>query len=89
MNTQNNITHYFFIGIGGIGMSGLARYFKARGFAVSGYDKTPSSMTKALENEGIPVVFNGSLSAVPKGFLNNTNCLHSSYPKISGAICIF
>lgn len=70
MNTQNNITHYFFIGIGGIGMSGLARYFKTRGFAVSGYDKTPSSMTKALENEGIPVVFNASLSAVPKGFLN-------------------
>ena len=83
MNTQNNITHYFFIGIGGIGMSGLARYFKARGFAVSGYDKTPSSMTKALENEGIPVVFNGSLSASSSTeYRRQSNKLISSYEKI-------
>ena len=39
----------YFIGIGGIGMSALARYYKSRGCAVSGYDRTPSALTRALE----------------------------------------
>jgi UDP-N-acetylmuramate--alanine ligase len=47
----------YFIGIGGIGMSALARYFKRQGWEVSGYDKTPSALTDALEEEDIPVHF--------------------------------
>ena len=52
-----NIEKVYLIGIGGIGMSGLARYFKKRGCVVCGYDKTGTPLTSALMNEGIPVVF--------------------------------
>ena len=45
----------YFIGIGGIGMSALARYYKFKGYAVAGYDRTPSDLTFALEREGIDV----------------------------------
>jgi UDP-N-acetylmuramate--alanine ligase len=47
--------HVYFIGIGGIGMSALARYFLAKGYRVSGYDKTPTALTKTLEAEGIAI----------------------------------
>ena len=70
MPENNIIQNYYFIGIGGIGMSGLARYFKARGFGVAGYDKTPSLMTVALQAEGIPVKFNNEIDAVPDYFFN-------------------
>lgn len=56
----------YFIGIGGIGMSAGARYFKARGFAVSGYDKTPSDLTEALQKEGIDVHYNDDVSRIPR-----------------------
>ena len=59
-------THYYFIGIGGIGMSAIARYFKHRGFAVSGYDRTPSALTHALEEEGIAVHYTDDVEAIPK-----------------------
>lgn len=59
-------THYYFIGIGGIGMSAIARYFKHRGFAVSGYDRTPSALTRALEGEGIGVHYEDDVDAIPK-----------------------
>ena len=49
--------HIHFIGIGGIGMSALARYFNNLGIAVTGYDKTPSPLTKSLEEEGIAIYF--------------------------------
>ena len=56
----------YFIGIGGIGMSAGARYFKAKGFAVSGYDKTPSELTEALQKEGIDVHYNDDISRIPR-----------------------
>ena len=59
-------THYYFIGIGGIGMSAIARYFKHKGFAVSGYDRTPSALTRELENEGIRVHYDDDVEMVPK-----------------------
>ena len=58
-------THYYFIGIGGIGMSAIARYFKHRGFAVSGYDRTPSALTHELEAEGIAVHYEDDVTAIP------------------------
>jgi UDP-N-acetylmuramate--alanine ligase len=51
----NKLKHIYFLGIGGIGMSALARYFKAIGKEVSGYDKTTTELTRALENEGVIV----------------------------------
>ena len=55
----------YFIGIGGIGMSALARYFKYKGFTVSGYDKTPSELTARLEQEGIGVHYEDRPDLVP------------------------
>jgi UDP-N-acetylmuramate--alanine ligase len=55
----------YFLGIGGIGMSALARYFKAQGKEVSGYDKTPTALTEALQSEGISVHFEDSIAALP------------------------
>lgn len=50
-----NIKQVYFLGIGGIGMSALARWFNHAGFVVSGYDSTETSLTQALESEGIAV----------------------------------
>jgi len=55
----------YFIGIGGIGMSALARYFKFKGYAVSGYDKTPSDLTAALQSEGIDVHYEDRPDLIP------------------------
>ena len=63
---MTDYTHYYFIGIGGIGMSAIARYFNHRGFAVSGYDRTPSSLTHALEQEGIAVHYDDDPGAIPQ-----------------------
>lgn len=62
MKTYNNI---YLIGIGGIGMSALARWFHHSGSRVSGYDRTPSPVTRALEEEGIPVHFEDNASFIP------------------------
>ena len=56
----------YFIGIGGIGMSAIARYYNAKGFKVSGYDKTPSPLTEALEGEGIDVHYEDNTDFIPK-----------------------
>jgi UDP-N-acetylmuramate--alanine ligase len=56
----------YFIGIGGIGMSALARYFHSKGIKVSGYDKTASSLTKELEQEGMQVHYEENVDLVPK-----------------------
>jgi UDP-N-acetylmuramate--alanine ligase len=69
LSTVNNV---FFIGIGGIGMSALARYFKSVGKAVSGYDKTPSEITSALEDLGIVIHFKDDVQFIEKIY-NNTN----------------
>lgn len=61
----NDIREVYFIGIGGIGMSAIARYFHSRGVMVSGYDKTPTDLTADLEKEGIGVHFTEDLSLVP------------------------
>ncbi|QDO93627.1 UDP-N-acetylmuramate--L-alanine ligase [Formosa sediminum] len=66
----NSIDNVYFIGIGGIGMSALARYFKANNKHVAGYDKTPSDVTRALETIGIAVHFKDSIANIPEPFLN-------------------
>jgi UDP-N-acetylmuramate--alanine ligase len=64
----NQIHNVYFIGIGGIGMSALARYFKAIGKNVSGYDKTETELTKELEALGIEIHFEDSISFIPKDY---------------------
>ena len=56
----------YFLGIGGIGMSALARYFKAKGHEVAGYDRTPSPLTKRLEAEGIAVHYTDDPNLIPE-----------------------
>lgn len=60
----NCVDTYYFLGIGGIGMSALARYFAAKGFRVLGYDRTLSPLTQAIEAEGIEVRYDDSLESV-------------------------
>ncbi len=55
-----------FIGIGGIGMSALARYFHSRGVQVSGYDRTPSALTRAMEKEGIAIHYEEAIERIPE-----------------------
>ena len=55
----------YFIGIGGIGMSALARYYKFKGFEVAGYDRTPSELTAQLEKEGISVHYEDRPDLIP------------------------
>lgn len=56
----------YFLGIGGIGMSALARYFKAKGYEVAGYDRTPSPLTHRLEDEGIIIHYVDDPSLIPE-----------------------
>ena len=61
-----DIKRIYFIGIGGIGMSALARYFRFHGREVSGYDKTSTPLTQQLEKEGIAVHYEEDVDAIPK-----------------------
>ncbi|MEP7373037.1 MAG: UDP-N-acetylmuramate--L-alanine ligase [Chitinophagaceae bacterium] len=56
----------YFIGIGGIGMSAVARFFHSKGVTVSGYDKTPTVLTKELEASGINVHYEENIDLIPK-----------------------
>ena len=61
----NKYNRIYFIGIGGIGMSALAKYFKTKGKEVSGYDKTPSYVTAQLNELGISVIFDDDINLLP------------------------
>lgn len=61
-----NLKAVYFIGIGGIGMSAIARFFHSKGVKVSGYDKTPSALTRELEASGIAVHYEDSVSLIAK-----------------------
>ena len=61
----DKIKHAYFIGIGGIGMSAIARYFLSRGIEVAGYDKTPTDLTIDLQQEGIAIEFNDEVEKIP------------------------
>ena len=65
----------YFIGIGGIGMSALARYFLHRGLVVGGYDKTPSDLTRQLEKEGAQIHYEDNLQLVPEPCLDSDHTL--------------
>lgn len=74
MNLQH-IHNIYFIGIGGIGMSALARYFKSNGKSVAGYDKTASPITNSLENIDISIHYEDAIKNIPINFLNTEKTL--------------
>ena len=63
----------YLIGIGGIGMSAIARYFKSLGLNVAGYDKTPSTLTDELINEGINIHFDENIQNIPELYTTDIN----------------
>lgn len=71
MKNPDHIEHFYFIGIGGIGMSALARYFQAKGAKVCGYDRTPSKLTAELEQEGIFISYADEVEAIPQNILKD------------------
>lgn len=78
--------HIYFIGIGGIGMSAIARYYNAKGYKVSGYDKTPSPLTLALESEGIEVHYVDDINFIPKDVESTLVVYTPAIPKDMGEL---
>ena len=82
MHYYEHIKNIYFIGIGGIGMSALARYFNAQGKNVAGYDKTASELTRELEAEGITVITSDKVEDLPAEFLEDQESLIVYTPAI-------
>ena len=78
----NKIHNVYFIGIGGIGMSALARFFVAKGVSVSGYDKTPSIVTDSLVDLGVEITFTDAESAITNNVVNDKKTLVVYTPAI-------
>jgi UDP-N-acetylmuramate--alanine ligase len=70
MIETRNIEGIYFVGIGGIGMSAIARYFLAGGFTVSGFDRSESNLTRALSEEGCVISYNDDPNSLPDLFHN-------------------
>ncbi len=70
MDNLKNITHVYFVGIGGIGMSALARYLNEQGKVVAGYDKVATTLTKQLEKEGVAIHYEDNFDLIPQAFKN-------------------
>ncbi len=90
--TFEDVKRIYFIGIGGIGMSALARYFHAKGYAVAGYDKTPSPLTDELIAEGMDVHFDDLGEAVPEAFKDTESTMvvyTPAIPKNMGELVYF
>ncbi|WP_405609356.1 UDP-N-acetylmuramate--L-alanine ligase [Polaribacter sp. Asnod1-A03] len=76
------IHNVYFVGIGGIGMSAIARYFVSNGKNVAGYDKTSTQITQGLEGLGAQIHFEDALKNVPISFLEKENTLVVYTPAI-------
>ena len=68
--TLQDIQAVYFVGAGGIGMSAIARYFLKKGLVVAGYDKTPSTLTRQLEQEGMLVHYEEDVTRFPRPAAN-------------------
>jgi UDP-N-acetylmuramate--alanine ligase len=71
MRQVTEIKYFYFLGIGGIGMSALARYFNKLGKKVAGYDKIETSLTNELTDEGIDIHYEENINAIPSEILSN------------------
>lgn len=65
----------FFVGAGGIGMAALERYFHSHGYKVGGYDRTPTELTRALEEEGVDITYSDSAEAIMPDFRSPADTL--------------
>lgn len=72
----------YFVGVGGIGMSALARYFMAKGKRVAGYDRTPSELTHCLEQEGAQIHYEDDVERIPEDFRHQDTTLVIYTPAI-------
>lgn len=88
MNLEQ-VNKVYFLGIGGIGMSALARYFMHKNIPVYGYDKTPSPLTQKLIEEGAEIIFEDNLELLPKGLTNENGVLYIYTPAIPENNSIF
>lgn len=77
-----DIKAVYFIGAGGIGMSAIARYFIHKGQVVAGYDKTPTTLTRQLEKEGMLIHYEENLDEIPQACRNKNTCLVIYTPAI-------
>jgi len=77
-----NIHNVFFVGIGGIGMSAIARYFARNGKQVAGYDKTSTLISESLEDLGVEIHFEDAVKNIPISFLNKEKTLIVYTPAI-------
>ena len=77
-----DIKAVYFVGAGGIGMSALARYFLNKGIVVAGYDKTPSDLTRKLEEEGMRIHYEENLAEIPIECKDASSCLVIYTPAI-------
>lgn len=68
MKNLEHYTHVYFIGIGGIGMSALAQWCQSRGMQVAGYDRSPSAVTRILEEKGISITYREEVEYIPDDF---------------------
>ncbi|MBR1878808.1 MAG: UDP-N-acetylmuramate--L-alanine ligase [Paludibacteraceae bacterium] len=82
MLKDSDIENIFFLGIGGIGMSALARYYRACGKHISGYDRTPSALTQELEREGIRITYTDSPEIAQRLGLTAQNTLVVRTPAV-------
>lgn len=78
----NKIHNVYFVGIGGIGMSALARFFVAKGVSVSGFDKTPSIVTQSLVELGVDITFNDEISSINSDVCSDNKTLVIYTPAI-------
>lgn len=78
----NKFTQYYFLGIGGIGMSAIARYFNAKGYTVAGYDRVETKLTSDLVSEGVEVNFDESETGIPTRFRDPNKTLVVVTPAI-------
>lgn len=90
MVKPEDIQSVFFLGIGGIGMSALARYFHIRGYRVAGYDRTPSPLTLELEHEGIAITYEDDVEWFERLLLPQKHTLVVRTPAVpeETALCI-
>lgn len=77
-----NYKNIYFLGIGGIGMSAIARYFKAKGYNVAGYDRTRSRLCEELEAEGIAIHYTDDVAQIAPEFLQKESTLVVYTPAI-------
>ena len=83
--TLKNAKRVYFVGIGGIGMSALARYFVQAGLSVAGYDRTPSDITHALEQVGVDIHYEDNTALIPAEYTNPDGTLVVYTPAIAAS----